>query len=91
MFPTERTNRVHNYTIDACGTDHFTMGDGGNIEGLRAVYVTSADGVVNGVGPRGFLAISYSFKGCRGFVPASRIVQPAAQRKGTSAHCLSHV
>ncbi|MEW5304742.1 MAG: hypothetical protein WDW36_007333 [Sanguina aurantia] len=44
----ERSNRVHNYTVDACGTDHFTMGDGGNIEGLRAVYVTSADGVVNG-------------------------------------------
>ncbi|MEW5318482.1 MAG: hypothetical protein WDW38_009701 [Sanguina aurantia] len=56
----ERSNRVHNYTVDACGTDHFTMGDGGNIEGLRAVYVTSADGVVNGVSldGAGFLALT---------------------------------
>ncbi|MEW5298665.1 MAG: hypothetical protein WDW36_001758 [Sanguina aurantia] len=44
----ERTNKVNNYTVDACGTSHFTMGDGGNVENLRAVYVTSADGVVNG-------------------------------------------
>lgn len=45
----ERTNKVNNYTVDACGTSHFTMGDGGNVENLRAVYVTSADGVANGV------------------------------------------
>ncbi|MEW5310486.1 MAG: hypothetical protein WDW38_002281 [Sanguina aurantia] len=39
----ERSNKVNNYTVDACGTTHLTMGDGGNIEGLRAVYVTSSN------------------------------------------------
>ncbi|XP_039015847.1 purple acid phosphatase 23-like isoform X3 [Hibiscus syriacus] len=28
----ERTNRVHNYTLDACGPIYITVGDAGNIE-----------------------------------------------------------
>lgn len=31
----ERTNRVYKYALNPCGTSHITIGDGGNVEGVR--------------------------------------------------------
>eukprot|EP00891_Asterochloris_glomerata_P009937 jgi/Astpho2/9937/Aster-06643 len=38
----ERMNRVHNYTVDACGITHITVGDAGNLEQLARVWVDDA-------------------------------------------------
>lgn len=38
----ERSNRVYNYTLDACGPVYITIGDGGNREDMATSHADEA-------------------------------------------------